>query len=132
MCFDSVCCPRTDLYSLVLATTANNKLTDSAPSELGNLGNLEEFDLSYNSVTGQIPIEYRTLPALTNLNLKATFIYGNLDPIFCTRNELPLVAVLESLEADCLIPELTCNCCTVCCENGGSDTDKSCVEQNNE
>ena len=103
----------------------------NAPSELGRLGNLIQADMSYNKVGGQIPIEYRTLPELTILNLKGTVIFGDLDPIFCTRDELPLVAVLESLEADCLVPELTCTCCTLCCDNAGSDTDKTCVEQNN-
>lgn len=131
MCFDYFCCPPTDLYSLVLATTAHNELDGNAPSELGRLVNLEDIDISYNKVGGQIPTEYRTLPVLLNLSLRSTVIFGDLDSIFCNRNELPLVTDLESLEADCLIPELTCSCCTICCDNAGSDTDDTCVEQNN-
>jgi hypothetical protein len=104
-------------------------LKGNAPSELGRLGNLKAVDLSYNEVGGQIPTEYRTLPELTDLNLISTVIFGDLNPIFCNRDELPMVSQLESLVADCLVPELTCSCCTVCCDNAGSETDKTCLYQ---
>jgi Leucine-rich repeat (LRR) protein len=126
-----LCYPRTDLSSLVLATTAHNELQGSVPSELGSLKNLKFLDVSYNRLGGQIPTEYRTLPVLTNLDLKSNVMFGDLDPVFCNRDELPLVTVLESLEADCLVPELKCSCCTICCINAGADTEQTCVAQNN-
>ena len=55
---------------------ANNQLTGTIPTELGNLTNLERLYLGYNQLTGQIPDSLSNLAGLSNLYLRDNQLTG--------------------------------------------------------
>ena len=61
---------------------ANNQLTGTIPTELGNLANLWFLDLSDNQLTGSIPPELGDLSSLTRLSLANNQLTGSIPQSF--------------------------------------------------
>jgi hypothetical protein len=55
------------------------------------------------------------------LDLRGNALSGSLEP-FCS--VIPVLGVDGEFSADCLVDTVTCSCCTVCCEEDGSN----CIE----
>ena len=72
---------------------------------------------------------FRDSPQLTmsgfmmtgTLGLRGNALSGSLEP-FCSA--IPVVGLDGEFSADCLVDIVTCSCCTVCCEEDGSN----CIE----
>jgi hypothetical protein len=87
------------------------------PSELGRLGNIEVLNLNKNAFNGELPTELADLPELQNFGITGNHFFGNLDAMFCDRPSL--FVEFEAFESDCMLDELTCECCTKCCDDEG-------------
>ena len=61
-------------------TVHNGRLTEPLPSELGNLTNLQELDLSSNGLTGPIPSELGNPANLHCLSLFVNQLTGSIPP----------------------------------------------------
>ncbi|EEC72746.1 hypothetical protein OsI_06373 [Oryza sativa Indica Group] len=59
---------------------AHNRLTGNLPSEVGNLKNLDELDLSDNKISGKIPTTIGECQSLQYLNLSGNFLEGTIPP----------------------------------------------------
>ncbi|XP_040376794.1 receptor kinase-like protein Xa21 [Oryza brachyantha] len=59
---------------------AHNKLTGNLPSDIGNLKNLGELDLSDNMILGKIPTSIGECQSLQYLNLSGNFLEGTIPP----------------------------------------------------
>uniref|UniRef100_A0A0E0JXB5 Receptor kinase-like protein Xa21 n=1 Tax=Oryza punctata TaxID=4537 RepID=A0A0E0JXB5_ORYPU len=59
---------------------AHNKLNGNLPTEVGNLKNLGELDLSNNTISGKIPITIGECQSLQYLNLSGNFLEGTIPP----------------------------------------------------
>lgn len=92
------------------------------PREMGNLGKfnvLSELVLHSTNLSGQVPAELGLLSSLHTLDLGSTSLTGGFESVFCEENS---ALSLPNLSADCgpIDPEVTCSCCTKCCnDNGG-------------
>lgn len=118
-----LCCVLTQALHFGIYPLAHNELEDRIPVELGRLGNLEEVHLDDNRLDGEIPTVFaEKLPQLRIFYVTNNYIIGNLDGTFCHRPDL--FAQLETLETDCLDEDLTCSCCTKCCDGSGYCCDK--------
>jgi Leucine-rich repeat (LRR) protein/preprotein translocase subunit SecG len=62
---------------------ANNLLSGTVPSELGNCKNLRAIDLSFNSLSGPIPMVIWTLPNLSDLVMWASNLTGEIPESIC-------------------------------------------------
>ncbi|XP_062015823.1 serine/threonine-protein kinase BRI1-like 1 [Rosa rugosa] len=62
---------------------ANNFLSGTVPSELGNCKSLKAIDLSFNSLSGAIPLEVWTLPNLSDLVMWANNLTGEIPEGIC-------------------------------------------------
>ncbi|ONH99569.1 hypothetical protein PRUPE_6G036400 [Prunus persica] len=62
---------------------ANNFLSGTVPSELGNCKNLKAIDLSFNSLIGPIPSEIWSLPNLSDLVMWANNLTGEIPEGIC-------------------------------------------------
>ncbi|KAL6204222.1 hypothetical protein ACLB2K_021490 [Fragaria x ananassa] len=62
---------------------ANNFLSGTVPSELGNCKNLRAIDLSFNNLSGAIPSEIWTLPKLSDLVMWANKFTGEIPEGIC-------------------------------------------------
>jgi Leucine-rich repeat (LRR) protein len=100
--------------SLETLDLSKNFLTGSVPSELGSMPSLVSLKLESNLLTGAVP------EVLTNGHILQTirFDSNNINLVSCP-------ALVPSIYADCLpdsktgIPEVSCECCTNCCADGG-------------
>eukprot|EP00980_Cylindrotheca_fusiformis_P006739 scaffold1400_cov137-Cylindrotheca_fusiformis.AAC.17 len=138
----------TELGRLSLLTSldlSNSSLTGTIPSELGNMSLLTSLDISSNRLVGTIPSDIGNLRQLTLLNLSgntgltgtvpvevgqmesimmayfhSTSITGGLDDLaFCRNRFLGYFIVWSDCGGE--IPEVTCVCCTNCCNMYGTD-----------
>ena len=67
-----------NLTNLIGLFLNNNTLSGSIPSELGNLTNLTILTLLNNSLSGSIPSELSNLINLTNLDLSFNYLSGSI------------------------------------------------------
>ncbi|MCH2406317.1 MAG: leucine-rich repeat domain-containing protein, partial [Nitrosopumilus sp.] len=72
-----------NLTNLTELNLSNNQFTGSFPSEIGNLTNLEILDLSRNSIYGSIPSEIGNLTNLTGLDLGGNELTGEILDSIC-------------------------------------------------
>jgi len=123
----------------------SNLLRGEIPSEIGLLSGLITLDLYDNiQITGHIPSEIsaRLLPNLRQVQLIGTSIGGNLDSLcstttatdddndqqfdgdngdHATNTNTNTNTIDIDIRANCLEPWVMCTCCSVCCDETGSD-----------
>lgn len=100
-----------DTILLLFDAIAGQEMQGSIPSELSVLG-LERINLSYNTLTGDIPVEFESfVPELDSLQLQGNDIQGAMPGAFCSSTD-SAASVLTTLEADC--DQVFCPCCTRC------------------
>ena len=99
----------------------------SLPSELGLLTRLHILQLGNNGFSGMVPATFANLTKLDQVSLQGTDLTGTLDVAFCGESDRDR----DYLIADCLNSssssssgpahpgDVTCSCCTVCCDDGG-------------
>jgi hypothetical protein len=94
-----------------------NHFTGPLPAELGQLTGLTELLLYGNRLTGTVPDEYSDLTSLQYFWIHGTDLNGSVDDIFCSG------PFIQSLSADCSGDplEITCTCCSQCCNAFGED-----------
>ncbi|XP_038903789.1 receptor-like protein EIX2 [Benincasa hispida] len=85
------CNPALPLFNLEHLVLSNNKLVGGLPKWLGQLQNIIELSLSYNSLQGPI-IAFRSLKNLSSLGLQANKLNGNLPESI---GQLPELSVLD-------------------------------------
>jgi len=88
----------------------NTGLSGSLPPELATLEKLTLLDISYTSITGSVPLQWGSLVALREFFLYNTSLAGTMPEQVCRLTE----GNLSTLDADCSVPEIECNCCTTC------------------
>ncbi|KAE8124789.1 hypothetical protein FH972_019642 [Carpinus fangiana] len=69
------------LTKLQILCLFNNSLSDSIPSEVGNLKDLLEIDLSQNHLSGPIPVELGKLTQLQVLSLASNKLSGQIPTV---------------------------------------------------
>ncbi|GMH01162.1 hypothetical protein Nepgr_003001 [Nepenthes gracilis] len=63
---------------LVMTLLSNNSINGEIPKELGNLGHLQNLDLSFNYLKGMPPTTLFSLPNISYLNLASNMLSGSL------------------------------------------------------
>jgi Leucine rich repeat len=105
-------------HSLTELTLFGNYFNSKIPTQLGGLTKLTHLDLYANNFEGTIPYELGQLKQLEYLDLHDNDLRGSVPADVC---KLRTAGKLKDLIADCLVtkqtpqPEVSCNCCTVCC-----------------
>jgi hypothetical protein len=107
--------------------------TGTVSSMVGNLKSLSNFLINENSFTGTIPVELTiatfdwrdgglgSSKILGNARLQNNNFHGEIPQEFCQLH-------LDNLVADCApdpatgVAEFQCDCCTECCDAGGTCT----------
>ena len=74
----------------------NNGLKGSIPHELGALEHLEELDLAFNQLQGQLPQSILELPNLKVLKLEMNGLSGNLPTDFSKCKELKVLSLFNN------------------------------------
>lgn len=99
----------TTLQSLSAASCG---LTGKIPSEIGFLTDMQQLWLYNNSLTGTIPYSISNLAELRHFHVEGNNLIGQMPVGLCVLRD----AFLESLAADCEIPDpkVECVCCTCC------------------
>ena len=99
--------------NLSLLDLDSNALTGTIPAALGEMTSLQHLLLNRNKLEGSVPESLSKLSNLGTLLMDNNSITGSMDQV-CASNQ-PRV-----LTADCggSSPDVTCECCTVCCEAG--------------
>mmetsp|Transcript_8755 Transcript_8755/g.21367 ORF Transcript_8755/g.21367 Transcript_8755/m.21367 type:complete len:732 (-) Transcript_8755:94-2289(-) len=95
-----------------------NALNGPIPSQLGQLALLDTLMLNRNYLTGTIPDTFMNLQEIDILLLDANNITGNTDVICLNTN---INATVFSSDCAQVSPEISCSCCTICCDD--SDTE---------
>ena len=102
---------------MCLPLSAKNELDGKIPSQLSELRIAETLHLNDNKLDGTVPIELKNMNQLKTLYLTGNLIFGDVDEVFCKRPDS--FETLSSLELDCLQEDLTCTCCSKCCDGSG-------------
>lgn len=100
--------------NLSLLDLDGNDLTGIIPATLGEMTTLQHLLLNRNKLEGNVPESLSKLPNLATLLLDNNGITGSMDHV-CSSADHP-----NFFTADCggSSPEVTCKCCTLCCEAG--------------
>ncbi|UCH46185.1 MAG: leucine-rich repeat domain-containing protein, partial [Nitrospiraceae bacterium] len=111
-----------DLQKLYLG---NNQLTGTIPSDLGNLINLVELDVSYNQLFGSIPSTFEGLQALVTFDVTGNCLV-DFAPVQSPLNDVPnLIGNTESCE--CISDDTRVTTCGLgACE--GNTGEETCVD----
>ena len=99
------------LRTLESISFADNELYGAIPPEIGTFTSLETLLLDNNVLTGTFPTELGNISTLKQLTLNSNELKGEVPIGVCS-------AGLVQLWADCLGPEVTCECCTKCYQYG--------------
>nr|GMD46592.1 probable inactive leucine-rich repeat receptor-like protein kinase At3g03770 [Ipomoea batatas] len=78
---------------LLMAFFRNNSFSNEIPQEYGLLLQLQQLDLSFNSLQGMPPAKLFSLPKIANLNLASNMLTGSLPSKLSCGNELGLVDI---------------------------------------
>lgn len=78
---------------LLMAFFRNNSFSNEIPQEYGLLLQLQQLDLSFNSLQGMPPAKLFSLPKITNLSLASNMLTGSLPSNLICGNELGLVDI---------------------------------------
>eukprot|EP00980_Cylindrotheca_fusiformis_P029752 scaffold23806_cov103-Cylindrotheca_fusiformis.AAC.2 len=107
--------------SLKILELGVNSFSGTIPSEIGKLQQLTHLDLSGNTfLTGSVPLEVGQLALVMYAYFQNTSLSGGLDDLaFCKNRYFSFFDFF----ADCggPIPEIACECCTTCCDMGGTN-----------
>lgn len=125
-----------ELKKLKILKLHMNNILGKIPSEIGLMKSLKELHLYGNYLQGEIPQEMGDLPNLEVLDVSFTYMEGLVPSRLANAKQLREVYLdncnfvgripaglcklknLQALSADCLgrNPEVTCECCTICCQ----------------
>eukprot|EP00980_Cylindrotheca_fusiformis_P009967 scaffold2203_cov106-Cylindrotheca_fusiformis.AAC.1 len=112
-----------NLQQLVHLALYQNQFSGTIPSEIGSLQQLKELDISENiGLTGTLPVEFGQLESIISAYFFDMSLTGGLDDLaFCKNRDLSNFLLI----ADCggSKPEITCECCTTCCDVDGDNCD---------
>lgn len=89
---------------------ANNVLSGTVPSELGNCRSLRAIDFSFNNLSGEIPREVWSLPKLTDLVMWANSLSGEIPEGICTMGGNLEMLILNNNFISGTIPKSIANC----------------------
>ncbi|KAK3013350.1 hypothetical protein RJ639_008343 [Escallonia herrerae] len=90
---------------------ANNYLTGTVPSELGNCRNLKTIDFSFNNLAGPIPMEIWTLPNILDVIMWANNLTGDIPEGICIKGGNLQTLILNNNHISGTIP-LSISSCT--------------------
>jgi Leucine-rich repeat (LRR) protein len=102
------------LRTLKSINFADNALYGAIPPDIGTFSFLEILLLDNNVLSGEIPSELENISTLKQLTLNSNELKGDVPAGVCSLKGSGLV----ELWADCLGPEVTCECCTKCYKYG--------------
>jgi Leucine-rich repeat (LRR) protein len=102
------------LRTLKSINFADNALYGVIPPDIGTFDFLEILLLDNNVLSGEIPSELGNISTLKQLTLNSNELKGEVPAGVCSLQGSGLV----ELWADCLGPEVTCECCTKCYRYG--------------
>eukprot|EP00537_Pseudo-nitzschia_pungens_P019540 CAMPEP_0172412928 /NCGR_PEP_ID=MMETSP1061-20121228/78158_1 /TAXON_ID=37318 /ORGANISM="Pseudo-nitzschia pungens, Strain cf. pungens" /LENGTH=794 /DNA_ID=CAMNT_0013149179 /DNA_START=188 /DNA_END=2572 /DNA_ORIENTATION=- len=129
-----------DLTNLREISMKQNKLTGEIPTYFGMLTKLKVLDLDFNHLEGTIPMEIGILTNLDTLLLNRNYLNGTIPETFSYLTDMD-VLVLDgnsitgsadpfcnaninttffSADCDTSDPEVTCSCCSLCCNDNNS------------
>ncbi len=108
------------LTALTRLEMFGNKFTGSLPSELGLLTNLLLFSTQSNELTGTIPTELAQLQRLVIFTFDKNRLTGSDDSSLCTFTKEWIVLEGDCLENEDGSLEITCSCCTKCCNSAST------------
>jgi len=132
----------TNMTGLRELSMKQNSLTGEIPAYLGGMTELQVLDLDFNKLNGTIPEELGQLFQVDTLMLNRNFLTGtiptsffgliDLDVLLLDGNELTGDATIvcnnpavntTAFSADCggETPEISCSCCTICCQDSDPD-----------
>ncbi|KAF8031312.1 hypothetical protein BT93_D0493 [Corymbia citriodora subsp. variegata] len=89
---------------------ANNHISGTVVSELGNCKNLKSIDLSFNSLSGEIPKEIWELPKLLDLIMWANNLTGKIPEGICKNGGSLETLILNNNLISGTIPPSIANC----------------------
>uniref|UniRef100_A0A7S3LAS2 Leucine-rich repeat-containing N-terminal plant-type domain-containing protein n=1 Tax=Amphora coffeiformis TaxID=265554 RepID=A0A7S3LAS2_9STRA len=90
-----------------------NQFTGGLPPCISDLTELSQFYVFKNQLYGEIPSEYSVLLELEGLGLEDNEFTGNIPEGVCQLADLNSIELWSDCGGD--TPEITCDCCTVCC-----------------
>ncbi|XP_019417686.1 PREDICTED: probable inactive leucine-rich repeat receptor-like protein kinase At3g03770 [Lupinus angustifolius] len=79
--------------ALIRLSLSRNSFSGEIPKHYGQLINLQQLDVSFNSLTGTTPAEIFTLPNITYLNFASNILNGSLQNHISCSNQLKFVDI---------------------------------------
>ena len=107
------------LTNIIIFDVGKTGMSGTIPTELGQCTALVRVSFQLNEMSGTIPTELGKCTALIDVLLHGNYLSGNLSDILCDSG-----TVFEAFWSDCGTSNVTCSCCTACC-----DGNQTCTEQ---
>ncbi|KAK1584392.1 hypothetical protein Q3G72_032603 [Acer saccharum] len=104
------CSSPNNLSALEKIVLANNYLSGTVPSELGNCKNLRTVDLSFNNFNGEIPSAIWDLPKLSDLVIWANNLTGEIPEGICVNRGNLETLILNNNQLTGNIPKSIASC----------------------